>query len=263
MDLERLTRNVVEVAKQSGVFLREEVKRITKADIEVKGLNNFVTYVDKSSEKMIVEKLSVLLPGSGFIAEESTAYPAGDEFQWIIDPLDGTTNFIHGVPLYCVSIALRFQDEIILGVIAEPNLDECFYTWKGGKSYLNGKVIRVSERALLKDSLLATGFPYNDYHLLDMYMDMISHTMQHTHGIRRLGSAAVDIAYVAAGRYEGFFEYGLCPWDVAAGAIIVKNAGGKVTDFSGGENYLFGKELVATNMLIFNEFIEVLGNRFK
>jgi myo-inositol-1(or 4)-monophosphatase len=219
--------------------------------------------VDKSSEKMIVEGLAGLLPGSGFIAEEGTSSLKGEHYNWIIDPLDGTTNFIHGIPCYAISIALMRDEELVLGVIYEINLDECFYSWEGGKAYLNGGEIRVSETAKLADSLLATGFPYYDYGRMDEYLELFKHFMQNTHGLRRLGSAATDLAYVACGRFEGFYEYGLQSWDVAAGAFLVKQAGGKVSDFSGKNNFIFGKELVAGNSACFPEFLHAVQRFFK
>jgi myo-inositol-1(or 4)-monophosphatase len=213
---------------------------------------------DKEAERRIMAQLSALLPGSGFIAEESPELKPG-EFTWVIDPLDGTTNFIHGVPIYCISIGLMHGDETILGVIYEPNLDECFYTWKSAPAFLNGEVIRVSGAATIHESLFATGFPYYDYSQLDDYLSIFRHLLQNSHGVRRLGSAAADLAYVACGRYDGFYEYGLSPWDVNAGGLIVRNAGGIVTDFSGTDNYIFGKQIIASNNSLYTEFIKLFA----
>jgi myo-inositol-1(or 4)-monophosphatase len=231
----------------------QEVTKLRSADIQSKGLHNYVTYVDQESERRIVERLSQILPGCGFIAEENPALMP-DEHTWVIDPLDGTTNFIHGVPLYCISIGLMHRDDTIMGMIYEPNLNECFYTWKSAPSFLNGEIIHVSQSGKVSESLLATGFPYYDYGRLDEYLAIFKHLLQNSHGARRLGSAAADLAYTACGRYDGFFEYGLSPWDVNAGGILVKNAGGIVTDFLGGNNYIFGKQIIATNNLIHPEF---------
>ena len=208
------------------------------------------------SERRLVEKLSALLPGSGFIAEENSAL-APREFTWVVDPLDGTTNFIHGVPLYCISIGLMHQEETILGIVYEPNLKECFYTWKSAPAYLNREIIRVSETPAIDQSLFATGFPYYDYKRLDDYLAIFRHLLQNSRGLRRLGSAAADLAYTACGRYDGFFEYGLSPWDVNAGGLLVKNAGGVVTDFCGKENYTFGKQIIASNNSIYTEFLKL------
>ena len=240
MDLEDLTWKVCELTEVAGGFIRAESGKIAVENIEVKGLHDFVTYVDKNAEKMLVKGLRKLLPEAGFITEEDTASEIGKHYTWIVDPLDGTTNFIHAIPCFSISIALMCDTEIVLGVIYEINLNECFYAWQGSKAYLNGKEIKVSATSKLKDSLLITGFPNRDYSLLDEYLSLFRFFMEETHGLRRFGSAAVDLAYVACGRGEGFYEYGLSAWDVAAGALIVKQAGGKVSDFKGGSNYLFG-----------------------
>ncbi|MFZ4522532.1 MAG: inositol monophosphatase family protein [Bacteroidales bacterium] len=256
MNLEKLTYQVCELVEKTGEFLTEEVSKLRTTDIQSKGLHNYVTWVDKESERRIVEQLVKLIPGCGFIAEESPALQPGD-FTWIIDPLDGTTNFIHGVPLYCISIGLMHENETILGIIYEPNLKECFYTWKGAPSYLNREIIHVSHTPTINESLFATGFPYYDYGRLDDYLAIFKHLLQHSRGARRLGSAAADLAYTACGRYDGFFEYGLSPWDVNAGGLLVKNAGGIVTDFHGTENYTFGKQIIATNNSIYTEFLKL------
>ncbi len=256
MDLEKLTYRVCDLAKIAGEFLKEEITKLKTTDILSKGLHNYVTYVDKESERRLVEQLSALLPGSGFIAEEDAALlPA--EYTWVIDPLDGTTNFIHGVPLYCISIGLMYHHETILGMVYEPNLQEFFYTWKSSHAYLNREVIRVSATPCINEALFATGFPYYDYRRLDDYLAIFKHLLQNSRGARRLGSAAADLAYTACGRYDGFYEYGLSPWDVSAGALLVKNAGGIVTDFHGSENYIFGKQIIATNNSIHTEFLKL------
>jgi len=262
MDLEKLCADVCTAVRATGGFIREERKTFSQSKVEYKGLNDLVSYVDKNAEQKIVKELSRLLPSSGFITEENTNNTRGEEFNWIIDPLDGTTNFVHGVPCYCISVALMKNDRLVIGVVYEVNLDECFYAFENGGAWLNGKRISVTEIASLEKSLLATGFPYSDYHRMKPYMEVFDYLMYNTHGLRRLGSAAADLAYVACGRFEGFYEYGLNAWDVAGGALIVKEAGGTVTDFSGEENYLFGKEIIATNKNIFNEFIEVVKSKF-
>lgn len=262
MNLELLTKQVTNISRIIGRFLKDEIKNIKQTDIETKGLNDFVTYVDKKSEKRIVKELSKLLPEAGFIAEENSNLKTKEVYNWIIDPLDGTTNFIHKVPLFSISIALAKKNEILLGVVYEINLQECFYAWQSGGAYLNGHQMSVSNCSKLKDSLLATGFPYHDYERLDAYMDLFKELMQSTHGIRRLGSAAVDLAYTACGRFDGFYEYGLNSWDVAAGSIIVKEAGGIVSDFSGGDNYIYGREMMASAPLFNKEFLELIKRHF-
>jgi myo-inositol-1(or 4)-monophosphatase len=261
-NLEQLCNEVIEIAKTTGEFIRAESVKIKTHHIESKGNHDFVTYVDKTAEKLIVEGLQKVFPDSGFITEEKTIATEQKEYMWIIDPLDGTTNFIHGLPCFSISIGLMQGSRIVMGVIYEINLDECFYAWEGGKAYLNGQEIKVSSTTRLNDSLLATGFPYHDYSRLERYLELFAWCLHNTHGVRRLGSAAADLAYVACGRFDAFFEYGLNAWDVAAGVIIVKQAGGTVMDFEGGDNYIFGGELIASNMGIVDEFLDKAKHAF-
>ncbi len=258
MNLEILCTQVQELAREVGGFIFEERLKFTADDIIHKGKSDMVTYVDKTAEAKIVAVLQVLLPGSGFIAEEGTAQDNGEIFRWVIDPLDGTTNYIHGISPFAVSIALMENHEIIMGVIYEISLNEMFYAWKGSPAYLNGQEIHVSTAATTADSLIATGFPYYDFSKLDHYLEAMNFFMRNSHGMRRLGSAASDLAYVAAGRFEGFYEHALHPWDVAAGIIIIQQAGGKVCDFNGGDNYLFDGEMIACNANYFDEFYGIV-----
>jgi myo-inositol-1(or 4)-monophosphatase len=254
MNLEKITNEVVELAQMVAAFIRTESKKFRSEDIIEKGVHNLVTYVDKESENKIVQTLKKIFPEAGFIAEENQALERKEQYNWIIDPLDGTTNFVHSLPPFSISIALAHREEIIVGVIYEINLDECFYAWKDGPAFLNGKQIQVSKTKLLDNSLIATGFPYYDFSLMKPYLELLSDLMQTTRGVRRLGSAAVDLAYVACGRFDLFYEYSLNPWDVAAGILIVQRAGGTVTDFNGGADFLFGMHIIASNKLIHNEF---------
>lgn len=250
INLKELTLSVCSIAREAGAFMANERNSFDDSKIEHKGLHDLVSYVDKSSEELIINKLLTLLPNAGFIAEEGTNNTLGERFNWIIDPLDGTTNYIHGLPIYSVSIALMDADELVIGVVYEVGHDECFYAWKDGGAYLNDKKISVSNQTDMHQALLATGFPYADFSRMDQYLNFFKWAMTNSRGIRRLGSAAADLAYVACGRFDAFWEYSLKPWDVAAGALLVKEAGGKVTDYQGGETYLFGKEIVATNNII-------------
>ena len=258
MNLEKLCFDVQNIARSAGAFIAGEREKFNLEDIEVKGKANFVSYVDKQAEIQIIENLRELLPDSGFIAEEGTAESTNEKYQWIIDPLDGTTNFIHGLPPFAVSIALMEGDELVLGVVYEITQDECFYAWKGAKAYLNGKEISVTTAATTGDSLVATGFPYSAMDMLDPFIASMRYFMIHSHGLRRLGSAATDLAYLAAGRFEAFYEHGLKPWDVAAGAIIVRQAGGKVSDFNGTDKFLFNGQIVASNSAYFSEFQDIV-----
>ena len=258
MDLKNICNQVVLLTQEVGQFILSQKKDNNTLKVEVKGLHDFVTFVDKTSEERIVKKLSELLPEAGFIAEEGTSTKKGDMYNWIIDPLDGTTNFIHGLTPVAISIALSKNEEIILGVVHEVSLNETFYAWEGSNAYLNGKEIRVSDKDNIEKSLIATGFPYYDYKRIDPFLKSLEHLMKNSHGVRRLGSAATDLAYVACGRFEAFYEYSLSSWDVAAGAFIVQQAGGKISDFKGENNYIFGKEIIASNNKVFNEFLDTI-----
>ncbi len=244
-DLAKLTPSVVQIAKQAGEFISKESADFDLSKVELKGKSDLVSYVDKGAEKIIVEGLKSLVPEAGFLTEEKTVEQKQTEFTWIIDPLDGTTNFVHSMPGYAVSIGLSQGNEMILGVIYEVTRDEAFYAWKGGGAYMNGSAIAVSQAAAIDDSLFATGFPIYNFSKIKEYLAILNELMRNSHGLRRLGSAATDLAYVACGRCEAFFEYNLNAWDVAAGIIIVQEAGGTVTDFSGGNDALHGRELVA------------------
>lgn len=229
-------------------------------DVISKGQRDLVSYVDLNAEKIIVEGLKQILPEATFLTEEKTISDSGASLRWIIDPLDGTTNFIHGVPAFSVSIALQHEDELLIGVVYEINLDECFYAWKKGGAFLNGEKISVTQTSALRDTLTATGFPYKEFSQMNRFFNTLRFLFNNTHGVRRLGSAAVDLVYVACGRFDGFFEYNLNPWDVAGGALIVEEAGGIVTDFSGGKDFLHGKEIIASNPGIYKEFLKMVVN---
>lgn len=259
IDYQQICTKVRGVVKQTTHFIREAKTNRQKLDIEKKGVNNFVTEIDKKAEEMLVSGLTEILPEAGFITEEATATITDRKYTWIIDPLDGTTNFIHGAPPFAVSVALTHGNQTVLGIVHEVMLDECFYTWKGAPTYCNGNSIAVSDIKKVKESLIVTGFPYTDFGQMDEFLASLDYLFRNTHGMRRLGSAATDLAYVACGRFEAFYEYGLAPWDVAAGALLVKNAGGCVTDFNGKDNYIFGKQIIATNNIIHNEFEKVVA----
>lgn len=260
--MKNITIEVCELARETGKFLADKIGKLSTDDIRMKGIHDFVTYVDKASENLIIKSLKNILPEAGFIAEESPEIKRGERFNWVIDPLDGTTNYIHGLPLYAISIGLLDGKTPVSGVVFEVNSNECFYAWKNGGAFLNNNPINVSEKIKIHEGLFATGFPYYDYSKLDPYLEFFKFLIKNSHGVRRLGSAAVDLAYVACGRFEGFYEYGLHPWDVTAGALIVEEAGGKVTDFTGKNNFIFGKEIVATNGILQEEFLEAMNKYF-
>jgi myo-inositol-1(or 4)-monophosphatase len=262
-ELELLCKKSREVIIKTGQFLKKESGKVSQKQIEEKSLNSLVSYVDKHAEFQLVEGLQKLLPEAVFLTEEETIRQEVGEYQWIIDPLDGTTNFLHQVPCFAVSVALYQYENPLIGIVYEPNHNECFYAWQNGGAWLNDKPIKTSGTKVLKDALIATGFPYRDYSRIEPYFKVFHQLMKGTRGIRRYGAAAVDLAYVACGRFDAFFEYGLSPWDVAAGILLVKEAGGFVCDFNRNENYLHGGEMVACNAQIFNETMDIVSNAFE
>ncbi len=262
MNLDEILQKTIKLVKKTGEFIKSEQKNITEQKVESKGLHNLVTYVDKTAEKQIVEGLTKILPEAGFITEEQTAVETRDIYNWIVDPLDGTTNFVHGLFPVAISIALQEKGKTILGIVYELGLDEMFYAIKDKPAYLNGNEIHVSQTREVNNSLIATGFPYHDYKRLDAFMESFVYFMKYSRGLRRLGSAATDLAYVACGRFDSFYEYGLSAWDVAAGAFIVERSGGKVCDFSGGNNYIVDREIIATNANTYQEFLNIIRKIF-
>jgi myo-inositol-1(or 4)-monophosphatase len=258
MDYQEICNQVQRVAREAGGFIRGERNKIKAADIETKSNASFVTYVDKTAETMIVNALKKILPESGFVTEEGTAGNTGEEMVWIIDPLDGTTNYIHGIYPCSVSIGLACKGVMVSGVVYEIGLNEMFYAWQGSRSYMNDREIRVSESVHSADTLIGTGFPYCDFDRIQKYTGALDELMKETRGLRRMGSAAVDLSYVAAGRFDAFFEHALHAWDVAAGAFIIQQAGGIVTDFNGGSNLLFGGEIIACSSNYYPEFFEII-----
>lgn len=259
-ELRILTEKVIALSKHTGLWMKEQT--VSEAVAEIKTENNLVTFVDKEAERRFVEGLSAMLPEAGFVAEEGTGVKAEGGLNWVIDPLDGTTNFVHKVPVWCTSVALCDGNTPLLGVIYDPSQDECFSAWKGGGAWLNGKSIRVSDIQSLSSSLLATGFPYDDFGKENQYMLLFKDLTHCTRGMRRLGSAALDMAWTACGRFEAFYEYGLNPWDVGAGTIITREAGGRVTEFNGGDNAVFGEDVVCSNSNIHAELMEVVRKYF-
>jgi len=263
MNLERICMQTTKAVKKAGEYIMEQHRNGVNREIEEKGEHDFVTIVDKNAEKILVNELNKILPEAGFIAEEGTNSVKGTTYNWVIDPIDGTTNFIHGAFPFAVSVALIEDSTPVAGVILELGFNECFYAWKNSGAYMNGEPIRVSKTKTLHSSLIATGFPYTDFSKIEGFMGTMDWFMKNSRGLRRLGSAATDIAWVACGRYDGFYEYGLKAWDVAAGVIILQEAGGRCADFSGKEDYLFGSELICTNGLNHDEFVNIVKHIMK
>ena len=251
------------IVRETGQWILKQSSQFSSSDIIYKGTNDLVSFVDQQAEAKLKQGLAQIFPEAKFIAEETSSNyeEVGDGYYWVIDPLDGTTNFLHKLPVFAVSVGLIYQKQPILGLIFEPNRDELFTAAKGQGAHLNGKPIQVSPEKSLSKSLLATGFPYYDFSYQDRYVELLKELMQSSHGLRRMGAAAIDLAYTACGRFEGFFEANLKPWDVAAGKIIIEEAGGMVTNFSGGQDVIFKGEIIGAGP-IFSEFLGTLQSKW-
>ena len=261
MNLEKITQEVKAVAISAGTFIYEERKKFRKRNVEFKGGGEMVSYVDRKAEEMLVESLGGLVPGAGFITEEETTPRETNTYTWIIDPLDGTTNFIYDIPNYCVSIGLLHENEIVIGVVYNIANDECFTAWKGGGAYLDHKQIHVGKEAGIPGCLIATGFPGHDLKKMQEHLAILNELTGSGYGLRCMGSAASDLAYVACGRYCGYFEYNLNIWDVAAGIILIKEAGGIVTDLRGGDGFLSRGGIVSGGTL-HPELLRIIERRW-
>ncbi|TMH05753.1 MAG: inositol monophosphatase [Betaproteobacteria bacterium] len=251
----------VKAARRAGSVINRGARDLDRLTITAKGPKDFVSEVDRAAEAAIVDVLHATYPDHAILAEEGTAKGANAdaEYLWIIDPLDGTTNFLHGFPQYCVSIALQHKGQITQGVIYDPVRNDLFTATRGRGAFLNDHRMRVSRRQHLRDCLIGTGFPFRDGSDVDTYIRMMRAMMMETVGLRRPGSAALDLAYVAAGYYDGFWEIGLNAWDVAAGSLLILEAGGLVGDLLGDNAYLYGGQVIAANPKIFAQIIKVLA----
>jgi len=251
----------IKAARGAGAIINRASLDLDLLKVNTKGPNDFVSEVDQAAEQSIIETLLAAYPGHGILAEESgRAHGAKDsDYVWIIDPLDGTTNFLHGFPVYCVSIALAFRGQVQQAVVYDPCRNDLFYASKGRGAYLNDKRLRVSKRTRLADSLIGTGFPFRKGDNFKRYMQMFESVMQNCAGLRRPGAAALDLCYVAAGWYDGFFETGLNPWDIAAGSLIITEAGGLIGNFTGEADYLYQREAVAANPKVYAQLVQILA----
>lgn len=247
----------VRAARAAGDLIVRHIDRLDTLSITSKDRNDFVSEVDRQAEDAIIRTLRKAYPHHSILAEESGAH-AGDDYQWVIDPLDGTTNFLHGFPQFAVSIALLHKGRLEQGVVYDPLRQELFTATRGAGAMLNNRRVRVSARPGLSGALLGTGFPYNNHTHLDAYLAMLKDLIVETAGVRRPGSAALDLAYVAAGRLDGFWEIGLKPWDLAAGALLVQEAGGIVGDFTGAPSFMKNGHIVAGNAKVFAAIIKTL-----
>lgn len=247
----------VRAARQAGSIIVRNLGRVDAADVSRKGYNEFVTQVDKQAEAGIIETIHRAYPHHSFLAEESGTH-GNDDYVWVIDPLDGTTNFIHGFPVFSVSIALKYKGQLEQGVVYDPLRQEIFSATRGQGAQLNERRIRVSRLRGLEGALLGTGFPYRQLNDLDTYLAIFRELLTKTAGIRRAGSAAIDLAYVACGRLDGFWEFGLKEWDMAAGALLIREAGGFVADFSGEDDFLEIGNVVTGNAKIFEQILKAV-----
>ena len=248
----------IEMAREAGIFLKNKLPSVHT--IDYKGEINLVTEADKISEEIITSKITNLFPDHDILSEEFIHLDKGSDYRWIIDPLDGTTNYAHGYPFFCVSIALERLDTIIVGVIYDPMLDEMFVAKKGEGASLNGREIHVSNTLEIMKGLLATGFPYDIRQDKNNNLNYFNKMILNAQAIRRAGSAALDLAYVAAGRFDGFWELKLNPWDIAAGWLLVAEAGGMVTEIDGNNYFLESPSIMASNGMIHGQMIDVLRN---
>jgi len=250
----------IKAARRAGQIINRASLDIGQLTVNTKQQNDFVTEIDKAAEAAIIETLREAYPKHSILAEESGR--SGDEdseYQWIIDPLDGTTNFIHGFPQYAVSIAQTYKGTLAHAVIYDPSRNELFTASKGAGAFLNDKRIRVSKRVKLDDALLGTGFPYRMFDHVDAYLAIFKEMTRRTAGVRRPGAASLDLAYVACGRLDGFWEFGLSPWDMAAGALLISEAGGLVGDLSGESNYLASGNIIAGTPKVFAQILQVVA----
>jgi myo-inositol-1(or 4)-monophosphatase len=253
----------IKAARLAGQVIVNHLGKISKMDIGLKQASDFVTSVDKESEKVIIDTIKEHFSDHHFLAEESLKEFGNGKYRWIIDPLDGTTNYIHSYPVFSVSIALEFEGGLVLGVILDPLRNELFWAEKEAGAFLNGNPIKVSEVSTINESLITTGFPFRSKEMIDPYLKLFKNLFLKVSDLRRAGSAALDLAYLACGRCDGFFELGLSPWDIAAGSLLITEAGGLITDFGGGPHYLMTGNIIAGNPSVHGEILGEVKKVFK
>ena len=258
--LHPMLNTAIKAARAAGSIINRAALDLEVLKIGTKGPNDYVSEVDRAAEAAIIEILLEAYPGHAILAEESGREHGAkhSEYTWIIDPLDGTTNFLHGFPVYAVSIGLAFRGKVEQGVVYDPTRNDLFFASKGRGAFLNDRRLRVSRRTRITDALIGTGFPFRKGDNCKRYVKMFEEVMQHCAGLRRPGAAALDLCYVAAGYYDGFFETGLNPWDVAAGSLIITEAGGLIGNFTGEADYLYQREVVAGNPKVYGQLVQIL-----
>ncbi len=263
ISLQNILPDVEKIAIEVGSFIQNQFGKVSNDQIESKAMNSLVSYVDKTAEEKIVDLLKGLVIDAGFITEEETIHQEDKEYTWIIDPLDGTTNFLYNIPHFSISIALKQKEEILLGVVYDVMKQELFSCRKGGGSLLNGKPIQVTKHDKLNEALVVTGFPYDKDFAFRKSIQLMEHFLVNARGFRRLGSAALDLAYVAAGRLDIYYEATLNSWDVAAGILLIKESGGTVTDYDGGNHSLSKGEIIASNDHLHRQVLSVIQSVYK
>ncbi|KTD59037.1 inositol monophosphatase family protein [Legionella shakespearei] len=261
--MEPLLNIAVSAARQAGEIIIRHMEQVDRLKITAKSSQEYFSEVDIKAEQVIINAIRKAYPEHGILAEESGMQEGHEEFVWIIDPLDGTSNYLHGFPFFSVSIALKVKGRIEHGVIYDPLRHECFAASRGRGARLNDRRIRVSKQTLLSASLLGTGVPFRDIHLAQRYLPTFEAMMGKCAGVRRTGSAALDLAYVASGRLDGFWEFGLRPWDIAAGSLLIREAGGLISDVHGGDDFLSHGDVVAGTPKVFKSLLQTLSPALK
>ncbi len=257
--LARLEAAVLPLVRNAGAYMQWVRRRLAADHIQEKQRNHLVTLADVEVERFLINGLRSIAPSSRFLGEETQHDPLTDAPTWIIDPIDGTTNYVQHIPFYCISVALAVDRRVVLGVVHDPVHDETFHASEAQPgAFLNHRPISVSTTSKIESAVITTGFPFSDFSLIETYSRILQELMRRTRALRRPGSAALDLVGVAAGRMDGFYEYGLSPWDVAAGAYLVRKAGGRVSDFQGGDDYLFGRQIAAGNPTVHRQLLEII-----
>lgn len=262
MELNKILEQAKPIVKQAASYIQEMALIKDTLSVEEKFKNNLVSEVDRNAEIILVEGLSKIIKEAGFLTEEQTVEQSRPEWLWVIDPLDGTTNFLRGVPAYAVSVALMQNDKVVIGLVYDCVQNHFYTAIKGKGAFKNSRAIKVNQNTNYEKAFIATGFPYYDFSKADAYLKVFEHIMHHTMGMRRLGSAALDLCHVATGMYDAYFEYSLHPYDVAAGALIVQESGGVVTDFKGADDYIFNQQIIVGNLTIHKKILELIDKHF-
>lgn len=253
-----LDSEIQSVIRTAGAFARQEFEVFDFDSVKYKAENDPFTYVDVTTEEMLIEGLKPLIPGAGFTTEEAASVDTDNGWEWLIDPIDGTSNFTHGIPHFSVSVGLAFEKQMKAGYIYHPIRELMYHCQKGAGAFEEDRPLSVSQRKELPYALVATGFPYSDMGWRKEWVNLVVNVMDAAHGVRRFGSAALDLAHVASGQLDVFFEFNLKPWDVAAGSLLVQEAGGMVTDFQGGNEYIYGKQLISSNGVLHSPMLDLM-----